>query len=389
MRNASFPDPESDRKRSRLMTGLAAFCVMSLVALIELRGLWNDTEPSIDAGRQAESNGPIIQPVDSMFARQRASEPTYPLPGFIAEQLPDGQYSRVRSQLITRAAAAVHSDDRGALAHAVALLGAAALSENDLASARVYLDEALDVYEQEGDDIGIASVELLRSRVESVARENARDAASAQEVMHIAAWMINKQRFWEAEDSLISAIRENQRLNRFGATAAGYEMLERGYRSIGQYDAADEAAAQAARLHAASGRRIRAEAIATRLESQGHALATLQTLRADITRASSEFDASNRELHRARDYEHLYRRLLAAGDPVQAWTFRQKANDSLAKASKRAMYQRQTGVIALLYNSNDNREAARESLERAREIFAREQDQDVLNHIQRAEAQIW
>jgi len=221
------------------------------------------------------------------------------------------------------------------------------------------------VYEEENDALGIGSVELLRSRVETVARENARDASSANEVMHIAAWMIVKDRFYESEKPIESAIDENLRLDRYGAAAAGYEMLERGYRSVGELQKADEAAKEALLLHASSGRTIKAKNILDGLQKNFLSDQEYEQLRKDIVRQESHYEESILQVSRAKDYEHLYRRFIDAGDPVQAWTFRQKANHSLGLASKVAMHRRQTGIVALLFNSNDNIKAARQSLDRA------------------------
>lgn len=382
-------DRQREKKRARLRTAIVGVSLVTALVFFEFRDSFGPHGSTDNNHSVALLEGPSIEPVKSLFAQHRIAEPTYPLPGFIAKQLPEGAYQTVRTQLIRNTVAAVQDDDRLAVAHSLALLGAAALAENDLASARVYLDEALDVYEQENDELGIGSVELLRSRVESVARENARDASSAHDVMQIAAWMIVKQRFYEAEESIQSAIDENRRLNRYGAAAAGYEMLERGYRSMGDTSAANEAAIKALRLHAESGRSEKAGYILARLEASGLALQDREQLKQDINRASTDYNASVHEMKRAQDYEHLYRRMVAAGDPVQAWLFREKANRSMALASKRAMHRRQTGVIALLYTSNQNRRAARQSLDRARTIFTQQSRDDVLEHIDRAQNQIW
>ncbi len=377
--------PRDNPRRQTLTTIAAGGVVLGALFLFEYLG--NRVEPS-HAENPVEANI-TIKPVDSVFELRRQTDPTYPLPGFIAEQLPHGNYQRKHNVLIQQAAQAVREEDRLALAQGLALMGANSLSENDLASSRVYLEEALGVYEEAEDSIGIASVELLRSRVESVARENARDAASAYDVMQIAAWMIVKQRFYETEQPIQSAIDENLRLNRFGAAAAGFEMLERGYRSVGDSVAADKAATEALQLHAASGRTEIARTMLERLASSPHFSESIDHLEKEISRAELDYENSILEVGRARDYEHLYRRLLAAGDPVQAWMFRQKANDSLAQASKRAMHRRQTGIVALLYNSNSNRNAAQQSLDRARDIFVQESREDLLEHIQSAQQMIW
>lgn len=378
--------PRTHPNRNRLLTGCAGVLAVASVVLFE-SGLLRSESDVIDT--PPASLEISIKPVDSVFAKHRETDPTYPLPGYIADQMPQGNYATIKKSLIEQATDAVKIDDRPRLANGLALLGAAALSENDLAASRVYLDEALSVYEEQEDVLGIGSVELLRSRVETVARENARDAASAYDVMQIAAWMIIKDRFEESEHPIQTAIAENLRLDRFGAAAAGYEMLERGYRSVGNTLAANDAAAEALKLHAASGRIDVAQDALSRLTIHAAPFEDIQQLERDIKSLERSYHQSIHEVGRARDYEQLYRRLVSAGDPVQAWTFRQKANQSLSLASKRAMHRRQTGIVALLYNSNDNRRDATRSLERARTMFTEASRPDLLEYIDTAQKKIW
>ena len=362
--------------------------IIALTALLAFEnGLFSSS--NAPAAPENQSEFLTIKPVESIFAEHRKTEPSYPLPGFIASQMPVGDYQQIKHVLIEQASQAVRMDDRQSLGKGLALLGAAALYENDLASSRVYLNEALEVYEEDDDVMGIGSVELLRSRVETVARENARDAASAYDVMQIAAWMIQKDRFTESEGPIQSAIAENLRLDRFGSAAAGYEMLERGYRSIGNTLAANAAAANALKLHAASGRVSEAFNLLDRLSTFALPFEDQQKLEHEIGLLEKNYLRSLTDLGRAKDFEQLYRRMIAAGDPVQAWTFRQKANQALSLASKRAMHRRQTGIVALLYNSNDNRRDATESLERARRMFTQAARQDLLDYVSIAERNIW
>lgn len=378
--------PRENPYRNKIFTALAGAAILSALVYIEWKKhCCEDTDPT----QQDLAPSITISNVESVFAEHRKTDPTYPLPGFIAEQMPLGSEHVIKKDLMQRAANAAKVEDRLALGSALALLGAASLAGNDLSGSRVYLNEALAVYEEENDALGIGSVELLRSRVETVARENARDASSANEVMHIAAWMIVKQRFYESEKPIESAIDENLRLNRFGAAAAGYEMLERGYRSVGDTLKANQAAKEALLLHASSGRTIKAKEILRGLQNHFLTQQEFEQLEQDIEREESNYEGSVFQVGRAREYEHLYRRLVSAGDPVQAWTFRQKANQSLGLASKRAMHRRQTGIVALLYNSNDNIRAARNSLNRARAMFEAESRSDLLDHTQSADSLIW
>jgi len=378
--------PRINPRKNRILTAFAGLLALAAVMLYE-SGLFLQKNP---AGSDPEAEITIhIKPVDSSFAEHRKTDPTYPLPSYIAKQMPEGEYRHVKRTLIEQTMEAIRLDDRKALGSGLALLGAAALNGNDLPASRVYLEEALEVYEDQDDIMGIGSVELLRSRVETVARENARDAAGANEVMHIAAWMVIKDRFAESEYPIQTAIEENLRLDRYAAAAAGYEMLERGYRSVGNTLAANDAATEALRLHASSGRVDLAQETLKRLNAHALPLEDQQQLEQEIGSLERNYLQSLQEVARARDYEYLYRRLITAGDPVQAWTFRQKANQSLTLASKRAMNRRQTGIVALLYNSNDNQRDASRSLERARDMFNQAARPDLLEYIESAQEKIW
>jgi len=323
------------------------------------------------------------------IAALKQNNPSYPLPEFIAKALPEGDYDSVRTRLMNEAALAVRNEDRLELANQLALLGAAALSDSDLDTAEVYLDEALAVYEEQGDQLGIGSVELLRGRVSLVEREEARDAAYAYDKIQLAGWSVAKSRFSEAEDAVQEAIDENLRLDRTAAAAAGYEMLERGYRSEGNLVRAQEVAVEAMLLHAASGRSLRAEAALESLENSGMSYEDIQLNRQRIKAAQREYEYAIHQVGKARDFEQLYHHFINEGDPVQAWQFRLKANDSLAKASKRAMHRRQTGIIALLYNSNDSRREARASFNRARDLFILQERDDLIEHADAATEQIY
>ena len=323
------------------------------------------------------------------IAALKENNPNYPLPDHIAKALPEGDSDSVRTRLMNKAAMAVRDEDRLALANQLALLGAAALADSDLDTAEVYLDEALSVYEEEDDQLGIGSVELLRGRVALVERERARDAAYAYDKIQLAGWSVAKSRFSEAEASLQSAIEENLRLDRTAAAAAGFEMLERGYRSEGNLMEAQDAAVEAMLLHAASGRSLRAEAMLESLAANGMSLEDIQLNKRRINNAQHEYEYAIHQVGKARDFEQLYRHFINEGDPVQAWQFRLKANDSLAKASKRAMHRRQTGIIALLYNSNDSRREATASFNRARSLFELQERDDLIEYTDAAKKRIY
>ena len=243
----------------------------------------------VTGGKHAPPTLPVpLTPAEAdaiTIAALKENNPSYPLPEHIAKALPEGDYESVRTRLMNAAAMAVRNEDRLQLANHLALLGAAALSDSDLDTAEVYLDEALAVYEERDDQLGIGSVELLRGRVALLERERARDAAYAYDKIQLAGWSVAKSRFSEAEDSLREAIDENLRLDRTAAAAAGFEMLERGYRSEGNLAEAQAAAVEAMLLHAASGRSLRAQASLDTLIANGMSYEDVQRYKREIDNA--------------------------------------------------------------------------------------------------------
>jgi len=93
----------------------------------------------------------------------------------------------------------------------------------------VYLDEALSVFEELEDELGIASVEMLRGEISLKRRQQARRAAYAYDVLQLARWKVAQGQFHDAVESLESVVSENLALNRYGAAAAAYQTLYKGY----------------------------------------------------------------------------------------------------------------------------------------------------------------
>jgi len=91
----------------------------------------------------------------------------------------------------------------------------------------------------------------------------------------------------------------------------------------------------------------------------------------------------------ARDYAQLYNQLLARGDALQAWRFRQQAEQSLANVSKRAQYRRQPDVLVQLYRSNRNMDSALTSLQKANAVYSRYGSTEGVQRSQQLRAQIY
>jgi len=66
-----------------------------------------------------------------------------------------------------------------------------------------------------------------------------------------------------------------------------------------------------------------------------------------------------------------------------------KSRESLKSVSRLAMHRRQTGVIAMLYNSNDDMQRAKNSLDQARQVFSRHEAEELYDLSQSLEQEIW
>jgi len=300
-----------------------------------------------------------------------------------------GNAQQVTTDLLQTAAEAVRMERDDILGRTIAQLGSVALLNKDIESARVYLDEALEIFDISDDELGLAGVELLRGQLNIEKRWQAREAAYAYDDMQLAAWKIAKQRFDEAVPKLQSGIATNLELERFAAAAAGYELLYKGYLKNDRLSEAINAGSEAVRLHAASGRSIKAKKLLENLKTIGMDEGLAQNLLSELSTRLEEYESGIRQMGQANDYEQLYHHYIHEGDPVRAWQFRIKSRESLKSVSRLAMHRRQTGVIAMLYNSNDDMQRAKNSLDQARQVFSRYEAEELYDLSQSLEQEIW
>ncbi len=334
------------------------------------------------AVQEADSAQFVTNQADGLLQNSQVASKHERLPSStIVEQLPftlddelqnsltKGNTDEVTNALLQKASAAVSNGEYAELGRTIALLGSVTLLQRDTESASVYLEEALEIFELEEDELGIAGVELLRGQLNIEKRWQAREAAYAYDKMLIAGWKIAKGRFAEAESALQQTIQSNLDLNRYGAAAAGYDALFRGYQKNGLDSEATNAAIEAAKLHAASGRPLKASSYLERLDEFGIDDASRQALQQELRGLQADYEQGIQQIGSARNYQQLYHHYINEGDPVRAWQFRLKSRESLDGVSKRAMHRRQTGVIALLYTSNDQMKDAVRALQRAERVF--------------------
>jgi len=279
------------------------------------------------------------------------------------------QFDSLRSELLDGAMNAVEASNDAALANNIALLGLAALEELDLDSASIYLNEALELYDELEDPLGTASVSLHIGRMHILERRQARRAALAYDASLLARWKIAHGQFAEAEPSIRNAIAENIALNRHGAAAVDFETLYQGHLKQGDTIEAESAALSAARLHAESGRLDAAHSLLEDLQQRSLLTNDINDYTQELSSLHQEYEKSVNMIGQARDYTQLYNYYIAKQDPVRAWRFRLKANTVQQQTSKRARYRRQSGVLVLLYNSNDSMRRAHSSLIRAQRLF--------------------
>ncbi len=285
----------------------------------------------------------------------------------LAELMQLGEYGVVRERLLQYAADAVALEQRVLLGGVLSLLGQVAIAEQDLDTAEVYLMESLDVLQNEGDEVGVAQTYMQLGRVHLKSRQMARKAGHAYDRLLIARWQLSRQDYGNAAENLYRVIDENLSINRFGAAASAYDTLAHLHTATGSTAEADQAALRAASLYASSGQPERARDMIRGLE--GVAPWRVAEIDAEIERNYTEFKNNVEQIERARDYQRLYYYYQAKGDERRAWRLRLLAGQSLAKASRRAMYHRQPDVLAVLYNSNVAKEEAQRYLNRARRTF--------------------
>ena len=374
---------ETSRKKlsSFAESSLAVVAAFVIIAALQ----WNSSLQSEKVSLPANSTSITARnPQTESISPQLNEIPTNlseSLPNTIEARLqarwPESSLEQIDDELLLQASDAVAAQDEHLLADSMTLLGANALRQLDLDSANVYLEEALSVFEEINDTMGIANVEMLRAEINLQKRERARRAAHAYDTAQLAGWKIAKGYFHEAIDELNHVIDENLALDRFGAAAGAYQSLYKGYQKHGQIFEAQQAGIEIVKLHASSGRVLESEAMLRQLQQDGLDTATSAELQRQSLELHQEYQHSVKQISRANDYQQLYHHFIHAGDPVRAWQFRLKSQNSLQGVSRRAMHRRQTGVLALLYTSNDHMKNAERSLNRAGQLYTHHNESDL------------
>jgi hypothetical protein len=300
-----------------------------------------------------------------------------PLEQEIRELLLGGDFKQSTTMLLEVAALAIQQGDKNKLGKIMLLLGEVATNEQELDMAEVYLQEALDIALQSGDNMAAALAYQQFGRLHIRSRELARDAGTAYDNLWIARNQMYLGRYVEAEANLRQVIDTNLQIRRYGAAAGAYETLSKFHKNFNDDYLAQNAAMEAARLYASSGQIYRARGILGSLKNDGLDGMQMESMQAEISQLLERHKNDVRQTAIARDYEMLYRHYKAKGDDERAWKLRILASKSLAKTSERSMYARQADVLAILYDSNFTMNKAKTYLDQASNLFADQGEDDL------------
>ena len=283
--------------------------------------------------------------------------------------LVDGDYARLRESLLELAAEAVREGDRKRLGYILNLLGQVSIREQDLFSAEVYLAEALDIFDGLGDTVGSAQVYLQLGRTHLRSRQIARTAGTAYDELQVGRWYMTRRLYDPAITYIRQAIDRNLSISRFGSAASAYDSLAQIHLKLNNLPAAREALTESARLFASAGQLDRADEAVAMLEENDAQAWQIRELQDVIDSNYTDYRDGILQIGRAQDYRRLYNYYRQQGDQERAWKFRLLANESLSQVSKRTLFHRQQGVLAILYNSNDAMDDAEEFFGLARQTF--------------------
>jgi len=300
----------------------------------------------------------------------------------IRRLLSDGELKKSTTILLEIAAIAIQQGDKKKLGNIMLLLGKAAINEQELDSAEVYLQEALDIALEFKDNLAAANTYQQLGRLHIRSRELARNAAEAYEKLWIARNHMFMGRYREAKVNLDQVIESNLSIRRYGAAASAYETLSEFHQRFHDIYMAQDAAMEAARLYASSGQITRSQGILESLKNEGLDNLQVASIQGEIDELFAQHLNDVRQNARARDYQMLYRHYNARGDYERAWKLRILASKSLAKTSGRSMFHRQADVLAILYDSNFTMNKARTYLDQASNLFSDEGEYELSSSTQ-------
>ena len=287
----------------------------------------------------------------------------------IKKLLDTGKYQQAQTELLEVAADAVAREDLPRLGDTLLLLGEVAINQQELASAEIYLQEALYLAMERDDVVATARSYQLLGQLNISARELARYAANIWDDLWQARNSIARGYYRGVNESLQAVIRDNLQIRRYGAAADAWEALASLHDKVHDSYQAQQARIEAARLYASTGQMSHVHRLIGGLDRSYFSDNDLAQIELEVQELFEEHQNDVLKNSRARDYQMLYHHYLRKGQVERAWEFRIKSSETLANTSERSVFQRQGNVIAVLYNSNFAMERAKRYLNQANAIY--------------------
>jgi len=346
------------RFSERTRITLVGVCAVVLVLVVELEP-WNaSTEVHIEdqlslADSPENPPTPLINPDIEVRLRANTAESIKEIDPQLEVLMAQKQYGELSNRLLNLASISVGAKQPDQLAEILSLLGQVSIEQQNLDAAEVYLFEALDVLSDSLNDGAKAEIYMHLGRAHLRSREIARSAGYAYDTLLIGRNQLMRGRYQVAEENIRKAIEYNLSINRYNAAASAYSSLALLNQRSGNKYESEIARLEAARLYASSGQMSSAQQQIDLLRTAGIEEWRLFGIEDEIESNIQEYEESIAQIALARDYQRLYNHYLSQNNHARAWHFRLLASKSLENVSKRAMFHRQQGVLALLYNSNE------------------------------------
>lgn len=283
--------------------------------------------------------------------------------------LQDGQYKQAQTALLEMAANAVIRGNQSLLFDVMLLLGDVSSAEQELEMTEVYLMEALDIATRADDQHAVARSYQQLGRLHIKSREIARTASNTYDDLWIVRQQIQQGQYRNVTKNLQQVIDSNLSVRRYGAAASAYETLSEYYRTFNDDYLSIQAAGEAAKLYASSGRLDRSREILATFSHDQIDPTQARVINDEVTQLYRQYQLDVEQIAQTRQYQMLYHHYQNQGQTERAWNLRILASKSKAKTSTRLMYQRQADVIAILYNSNFSMDKARGYLQQASLLF--------------------
>lgn len=324
-------------------------------------GAISQTGPDQEIAPQPDSTEFDFQTVPSSVAAI--------FPPEMARMLADEQHGELRKTLTDQAARYAILEDEKALARTLALLGESSVEADDLHLAEAYFLEALTMYQEQSNILGIAGVEMSLGLVNLDKRRRAIAAGNSYDQLLIARWKVSQGQYAEAESEIQSIIQTELSLDRYGAAANAYNTLFHLFRSSGDQFQAEQALSEAIRLYARVGDVNRAETLLDESSLSTSNPTLLSSLTFELEDSLSRFRIERNQLATADDLQNLYRHYIATGNRQRAWQLRRKAAELTRLLPTEGQIRRRSDSLAMLYSSNESVRRARNYLTDAGRIY--------------------